>query len=113
MREGEKIREILACLSPAKRLFRINAGMGWVGKIVRREGNILILKDPRPLHAAPKGWPDLSGWESITVTPEMVGQKIAVFTGIEVKVTGNLRPEQANFKKILEDQGGIFEVVRD
>ena len=29
--------------------------------------------------------PDLIGWTSVMVTPEMVGTKVAVFTGIEVK----------------------------
>lgn len=32
-----------------------------------------------------KGSSDSIGWHSITITPEMVGQKVAVFTAIEVK----------------------------
>jgi len=113
MREGEKIREILAALPSNQRLFRINAGLGWVGKIVRHEGNILILKNPRPLRAAPAGWPDLAGWSSIKITEEMVGQNMAVFTGKEVKLTGKLSKEQKAFGKVLTGQGGFFEVVKE
>jgi ribosomal protein S19 len=32
-----------------------------------------------------KGSADLIGWKRVTVTPEMVGSTVAVFTSIEVK----------------------------
>ena len=112
MRESERIRQILAALPPEQRLFRINSGMGWAGKVIRRDPNILILDKPRPLHAAPEGWPDLCGWTEIEITPDMVGSKIAVFTGVEVKVTGKLRKSQAAFRDIIERMGGIFRVEK-
>lgn len=31
------------------------------------------------------GWPDTIGYQMVTVTPEMVGAKLAVFVGIECK----------------------------
>jgi hypothetical protein len=42
-----------------------------------------------------KGSADLIGYRTITITPDMVGQQVAVFTSIEVKTpTGRIRPEQ-------------------
>lgn len=111
MTERTVINDILANLPDNRRLFRINAGMGFVGNVIRQHGNILILQDFRVLHAAPKGYPDLSGWTSIEITPDMVGKKLAVFTGVEVKTTGRLTREQKLFKKIIEKHGGMFEVV--
>jgi hypothetical protein len=79
---GKPAREIqnriLQELPPNKRLFPINSGMGWVGKIVKRTPGMIILENPRPLHGAPPGWTDLCGWETITVTEDMIGQEIAV-----------------------------------
>jgi hypothetical protein len=113
MKEREKINEILANLSPSERLFRINAGTGWQGKIIEHSRSIIVLANPRPLHAAPKDWPDLCGWETIEITPEMVGQKIAVFKGVEVKISGRLTPGQRKFGELIERMGGIFQVIRD
>ena len=42
-----------------------------------------------------KGSSDLIGWTTRTITPEMVGQQVAIFTSIEVKSpNGRVRPEQ-------------------
>jgi hypothetical protein len=109
--EKSKIKEILSTLPENKRLFRINSGMGWAGKF-SWNGEYGVIKNPRPLHAAPTGWPDLCGWESITITPDMVGKKVAVFVGEEVKMTGRLSREQKIFKELLERMGGIFRVHR-
>jgi hypothetical protein len=112
VQERDKTNEILADLPENKRLFRINAGLGWTGTVMQRRGNMLVLQDPRPLHAAPQGWPDLVGWETIEITPDMVGQLIAVFIGEEVKVTGKLSEQQSRFGALLKRMGGIFRVHR-
>ena len=112
MKESERIREILAGLTPDQRLFRVNSGMGWAGKLVSRTPDILVLHKPRPLHAAPEGWPDLCGWTEVEITPDMVGQRVAVFTGVEVKVTGKLSKSQAKFRDIITRMGGIFRVEK-
>jgi hypothetical protein len=60
-----------------------------------------------------KGSADLIGWTIRTVTPEMVGQRIAVFTSIEVKTaTGRLRPEQQQWLDAVQAAGGIAGVAR-
>lgn len=114
-KESCRIRDILSEVNPeTERLFRINAGMGWVGKLVKhdRAKGLLTLKDPRPLHAAPLHWPDVCGWETVEITPEMVGKKVAVVKFVEVKVTGGLTPGQAAFRDLVLKMGGIHKVDR-
>lgn len=60
-----------------------------------------------------KGSADLIGWQTVTITPEMVGQRLAVFTSIEVKsATGGLRPEQQQWLDAVQAAGGIAGVAR-
>lgn len=59
------------------------------------------------------GGSDLIGWTTVTITPDMVGRKIAVFTAIEVKSeTGKIKPEQTNFVDRVRLDGGIAGVAR-
>lgn len=60
-----------------------------------------------------RGSADLIGWRTITITPDMVGQRIAVFTSIEVKTaTGRLTPVQRNWLHAVDQAGGIAGVAR-
>jgi len=60
-----------------------------------------------------RGSADLIGWRTIVVTPEMVGQRIAVFTSIEVKTsTGRLAPAQRAWLAAVHGAGGIAGVAR-
>jgi hypothetical protein len=59
-----------------------------------------------------KGSSDLIGWRSTTITPEMVGQQLAVFTAIEVKDRGTPTPEQLHFIAQVQAAGGLAGVAR-
>ncbi len=60
-----------------------------------------------------RGSADLIGWRTVVITPEMVGQRIAVFTSIEVKTpTGRMRPEQETWLGVVRGAGGIAGVAR-
>jgi hypothetical protein len=60
-----------------------------------------------------KGSADLIGWRTVTISPEMVGQQVAVFTSIEVKAaSGRLRPEQRQWLDAVQAAGGIGGVAR-
>jgi dihydroxyacid dehydratase/phosphogluconate dehydratase len=49
----------------------------------------------------------------VTITPEMVGQQVAVFASIEVKTpTGRIRPEQQAWLETVQAAGGIAGVAR-
>jgi hypothetical protein len=91
----------LTCSTGATRLFRNNTG---------------TLRDQ---HGRPvsfglcKGSADLIGWRTVTITPEMVGTRVAVFTSIEVKTpTGRVKPEQQQWLDAVQAAGGIAGVAR-
>ena len=111
-KEKNLINEYLSNLPENMRMFRTNSGMGWAGKSVKK-GEMVIIKNPFPLHCMPEGWPDITGWETVEITPDMIGQKIAVFSVVEVK-TGRLKlsDEQNKFKDLIQRMGGIFRELR-
>ena len=60
-----------------------------------------------------RGSADLIGWRTITITPEMVGTRVAVFTSLEIKTpTGRLTPAQHNWLGAVRSAGGIAGVAR-
>ena len=60
-----------------------------------------------------RGSADLIGWRTVTITPDMIGQRVAVFTSIEVKTpTGRIRPEQQAWIGAVHGAGGIAGVAR-
>ena len=49
----------------------------------------------------------------MTITPDMVGQRVAVFTSIEVKTpTGRLTPAQQAWLGAVHNAGGIAGIAR-
>lgn len=113
------IRNALAGLCLA---FRANVGQAWTGKVekIRRGGMIpvqpgdVVIRDARPFSTGlPKGFSDLFGLVSVTITPEMVGQRFARFFALEVKTDkGRATTDQTNFLEAVRKQGGLSAVVR-
>lgn len=59
------------------------------------------------------GSADLIGYTTVEITPDMVGQRVAVFTAVEVKSrTGRPTPEQTAFLKHIQDAGGRAGIAR-
>lgn len=122
-KENALIKKTLLGMDPrTQRLARINSGMGWISEktvrvvkptMVKMYQGDLLLRKARPFHGAPEGTPDICGFTSVTVTEDMVGKKVAIFTGLEVKATGGLRPRQKRLGEIIKRMGGIFEVVKE
>ena len=113
---------MLACGRAGTVLFRNNVAQAWTGDSTKYQraaqvmvypGDVLI-RNARPLHAGLcKGSPDLVGWQPVTITADMVGRTVAVFTGLEVKsATGKPTPEQRTFLAQLGGAGGVAAVVR-
>jgi hypothetical protein len=57
------------------------------------------------------GTSDVIGLHSITITPEMVGCRIAVFVAIEAKDRARLTPAQRAYLTIIHEAGGIAGVA--
>ncbi len=115
MRESSLDKTIIKELSRGDaRLFRNVVGMGWQGNVVRHEGGVLVLANPRPIHAGLfNGSADLIGWQRRIITPDMVGQAFAQFASIEDKVgKGKLREDQKTWRDIVLRFGGIAGVAR-
>ena len=77
-------------------------------------GQLPDLRTGRPVQfGLAKGSSDLIGFKTIEVTPDMIGQKLAVFTSIEVKTAkGKLTPMQHNWLSCVNKAGGITGVAR-
>ena len=114
-------RILFACSTGASRLFRQNVGRGWIGRskkytkhcTVHVNPGDVVIRQARPFHAGFKGMGDLIGWNSVTITPEMIGRLLAVYSSIEVKTkTGRLREDQINWIDIVRSAGGIAGVAR-
>jgi hypothetical protein len=60
-----------------------------------------------------RGSSDLIGWQSVTITPAMVGTKVAIFTAIELK-TGKSWPTkpQRLFIEAVKKHGGKAGIAR-
>jgi hypothetical protein len=109
-------------------LWRLNTGKAWLSGL-----------GPRGVHWAPDrshvridaarpiavglgmvngdpvvGAGDLLGRLSIVITPEMVGQTVAVFCSLEAKRTtgGRVSEEQSNWGEQTTNAGGIYGVFR-
>lgn len=84
---------------PDVRVFRNQVGFGFVGEPPNHR--------PVTMGLHP-GSGDLIGWKTVTVTPDMVGTKLAVFLSVEVKRPGQkLRPNQEVWMDVVRKFGGI------
>lgn len=141
---GKKERKIIdnVLLEGSKhgRMFRVNCGMGWVGKLEKKNKGKVLLSNAYPFHGMPEGTPDVIGWESIEICEYLAAnmqkhpclnyelkkndktpcvtcpfhKKLAIFKAVEIK-TGKLKlsPGQKNWKNILLEHGGIYEEKRE
>ncbi|WP_455475316.1 VRR-NUC domain-containing protein [Bartonella sp. B17] len=103
-------------------VWRNNTASGWTGKsiplapkqVYRAKGNERLVFNANWLRAGLcEGSSDLIGFKTITVTPDMVGKKVAIFHAWEVKsCSGRLTKEQLNFINYINENGGFATTVR-
>lgn len=96
---------------------RIRLALGTRSDLRLFRNQVGQLPDPRtgrPVQfGLARGSADLIGWRTITITPDMVGRQVAVFTSIEIKTpTGRIRPEQQAWLGAVQSAGGIGGVAR-
>lgn len=91
----------LACGKGPVRLWRNN-----VGRLLDQRGQMVTF-------GLCPGSSDLIGLRSMVITPEMVGQRVAVFCAIEVKSErGRVRAEQEAFLNHIKGMGGRAGIAR-
>lgn len=103
---------------PDIRLFRNTVGMAWHGDTCtkrEKDGSITAtIRNARPVSygLAPES-PDLIGLRRVLITPDMVGQEIAQFLGIECKgANGRATNGQKAFLAMLHRFGGVARLAR-
>lgn len=119
-------RILLAHGSGDTRLWRNNVGTGWAGPSTRvTAGNLravagglrpgdVVIRAGRPLHAGLCiGSSDLIGYRTVIVTPQDVGNRLAVFAAVEVKSgSGRPTPQQTTFLNHIRTAGGRAGIAR-
>ena len=103
MGEAEYMRQIqLAAADDGVCLYRNNVGMC-------RDDKGRVVK-----FGLCKGSSDLIGYRPVTITEDMVGETIAVFTSVETKGPRTpVTPEQYNWLKAVRRAGGIARLLRE
>ncbi len=83
-------------------------------RLFRNQVGTYHLKDGRVISSGfCKGSSDLIGYVPVTITPEMVGQTVAVFLAVEVKTaTGRVSKDQQQFLDAVRSHGAKAGVVR-
>lgn len=103
---------------PNAKFFNNPVGNFYAGKprlnaTSQREGSITLDHARRVQCGLITGACDLIGWKTVEITPDMVGQKIAQFVGIELKTDkGYVKAAQGIFIGNVRDAGGIAGVAR-
>lgn len=91
----------LACSRGPIRLWRNN-----VGRLLDQQGRMVTF-------GLCPGSADLVGFRTVTITPEMVGQQVAVFAAVEVKTTtGRATPQQTAWLEHVSAAGGLAGIAR-
>jgi len=114
--EGDIQKKIMLALSSvSSRAWRNNCGNAWQGEIVAQTPQILTLRHYRNIRfGLIEGSSDLIGIQSVVITPEMVGRRVAIFTAVEVKRPSRSKTseQQRRFIGMVESLGGLAGFAR-
>ena len=116
MKETTIVRDTRLALSNGDvRLFRNQVGSAYQGRIIKKSPTMLLLEDYRVVNfGLANGSSDLIGWRSLIITPDMVGDRVALFAALEGKTArGRTSPEQVAFIRTVREHGGRAGVFRD
>lgn len=106
------------------RLWRMSVGLGWFAAptstlkatkamTVNLSAGDVVLRQARPFRAGAVGMSDGGGFTPVMITPEMVGQTVAVSLWIEDKQgSGRTSDEQKAFIRMVRSFGGRAGVSR-
>lgn len=102
-------------------LWRNNRGMAYQGKITRVKKDVMIENAsmikfgiPEPCKGELMAGGDYIGFREITITPDMVGKKIAQFMNVEIKTkTDTVKPNQKKWHEFILEKGGYSEFWKE
>lgn len=115
MSEADIQAEIMLALGRGdSRIFRNHVAKGFTGEVFKQDAQYTILKNARRASfGLCVGSSDLIGFRKVVITPEMIGQTLAVFTAIEVKSSvGRASDEQKAFVRFVQQAGGRAGIAR-
>lgn len=96
------------------RLFRTQSGLFWAGKSEKQNDGSVLIRYPRRVRVGVEGISDLTGFTPVTITPDMVGRTLAVYTACEVKTKNvSVTKEQSAFVRNVNRSGGIGVIARE
>lgn len=99
------------------RLFRNNVGTAYQGKVkINQRYRMAIIEKFRLIKfGLVEGSGDLIGWKTVEITPDMIGQNVAVFLSVETKrLTGGKKSqEQKIWADAVNNAGGIAVFIND
>ena len=79
-----------------------------------KRGSLLVAAPKYITYGLEPGSGDWIGWESIIITPDLVGKKIAVFLSCEAKtVNDRIREDQIKWFNRVYEAGGIAELWKE
>lgn len=84
------------------------------GSYKTASGHYIRYGIPEPRHPDTLKGGDRIGWHEITITPDMVGKKVAVFCNIEIKTKNDrIHPAQKRWHNLVLEHGGISEIWQE
>lgn len=113
MAEGDLVRDIQVSLQSDSHavLWRNNVGTGWQGEVTRiPKQKAVLIKHPRLITfgVGSAGAADLLGLTTVQITPEMVGQWVALFTSVECKrLKGREAALQKKWAGVMQAAGAL------
>lgn len=115
-------RCMLALSRAGATVWRNTTAAGWAGKsftlsrgeVYRARGGERVVLDAYPINAGLcEGSGDIIGLNTIEITPDMIGMRLAVFCSWEVKDgKGRATKPQDNFAGFVTAAGGIGAIIR-
>lgn len=93
------------------------SGTAWLGKLLEHRGSSVLLGFARRVAFgcfAP-GAPDMIGFQTRTITQDMVGQQIAQFVAVEIKAAsgGRITLDQADVIDMLRKRGAKAAIINE
>lgn len=108
-------RLMLAMSEAGATVFRNETGRFWAGRVAHKDHDQVTLQGAVMVPCGLcVGSSDVVGFTPVTITANMVGQTLAVFTAVEVKTkTGRATKEQLNFIDKVQKAGGFAGIARN